>query len=111
MDREAKTGLRYDHNIVPETTMCHNINDVFSKFDFNMLNTVSNKSQSRVVADHSVRSTVSYILAVLTTHYIHAVPTEFHLLKKELDKDPTYKLIVELNEEILGEEESGELIK
>ena len=25
--------------------------------------------------------------------------------------DPTYKLILELNEEILGEEESGELIK
>ena len=76
---------------------------------FNMMNVVSNKTESRHSAEWSTRSTISYLMVVLCTHYINAKPTKYHKPFAELIKDPTYKLIYEMNKDVLGIDEYTQL--
>ena len=101
-DTETRTGVKYKHDTVPETTLRRYVNDVISHFDFNIFTSVSNKTESRYVSEFSIRSTISFLLVVLTTHFIRGVPTVFHKSKKELEKNPTWKLAHELNKKVLG---------
>ena len=101
-DREATTKETYKHDTVPETTLRRYVNDIVSQFDFNIFNNVSNKSESRAVSEYSVRSTISYCLAVLTTHFVRGKPTPFHKPIKDLEKISIYQLVEELNKKSLG---------
>ena len=76
--------------------------------EFNMMNTVSNKTESRYSAEWSTRSTISYLMVVLRTHFINSKPTKYHKPFTDLIKDPTYKLIYELNKDVLGVDEYTE---
>ena len=85
-DREKTTGDKYKHDTVPESTLQRYVNEVISLYDFNMFNTVANKTESRSVAEFSIRSTISFLLVVLTTHFVRGKPTVFHKPTKECEK-------------------------
>ena len=88
--------------MVPETTLRRYVNEVITELDFNMFTSVSNKTESRAVAEYSIRSTISFLLVVLTTHFIRATPTKFHKPRKEMEKNKTWQLVMELNRKVLG---------
>ena len=54
---------------------------------------VSNKSESRSIAEYSIRSTITYLMVVLTTHLFRAEPHPFSMPMKTLENDPLYSLI------------------
>jgi hypothetical protein len=94
---------------IPDTTICRYVDSVVGIPKFNMMNTVSNKTESHRAAEWSIRSTISYILVVLTsTHYINAKPSKYHKPFKELSKDPTYNMVRELNKDVLQINTSNE---
>ena len=101
-DRERTTGEKYKHDSVPESTLRRYVNEVISLYDFNVFNSVSNKTESRSVSEFSIRSTISFLLVVLTTHFIRGIATVFHKPKKEMEKSKLWKLVNSLNEKILG---------
>ena len=101
-EREKATGNKYTHDVVPETTLRRYVNEVITEIDFNIFGSVSNKTESRSVAEFSIRSTISFLLVLLTSHFIRAVPTKFHKPKKEMEKNETWQLVHKLNSKILG---------
>ena len=105
-DREKSTGDKYKHDLVPESTLRHYVNEVISLYDFNMFNSVSNKTESRSVTEFSIRSTVSFLLVVLTNHFVRGIPTLFHKPKKEMEKSKVWKSVNRLNKKNLGISES-----
>ena len=109
-DREKKTGLKYSTNNVPESTLRRYVNEVVSQYEFNMFNSVCNKTESRSVAELSICSTVSFLLVLLTTHFIRAKPTMFHKPQKEMEKNKTWKLVNDLNKKILGIQDSIHIV-
>ena len=66
------------------------------------MNSVSNKTESHAAAEFSIRSTICYLMVVLTTHFIRAKPTKYHHQLKDLLSNPVYCLVRKLNEGILG---------
>lgn len=64
---------------------------------------VSNKTESRLAAEFSTRSTISFLVAVLSSHFIRATPSKGH--KKtvlELRQYPVYNIVEKVNNEVLG---------
>ena len=89
-EREKTTGSKYTHDVVPDLMLCRYVNEVITELDFNMFDSVSNKTESRGVVEFSMCSTVSFLLLViLTTHFIRAIPAKFHKPKKEMEKNET----------------------
>ena len=72
---------------------------IMSHPSFNIQKAVSNKTESRSCAEWSVRSTISYLCVVLTTHFIHAEPSKFHPNKNLLDPEiaEVWSLVEELH--------------
>jgi hypothetical protein len=105
---QKKHKEKLPNEIIPYSTLRRYVDMVVGVPEFNMMKKVSNKTESRHSAEWSVRSTISYLMVVLCTHYINAEPTKYHKPFSELMKDPTYKLIYELNREVLGIDEFTE---
>ena len=78
------------------------VNEVMALPKFNTMDSVSNKTESRAAAKFSVRSTVSYMMVVLTTHFINAKPSIFHSKHKDIIKHPLYILLKTINCKCLG---------
>ena len=87
---------------LPVTSMSRIVNRVMALEKFNIMNKVSNKTQSRCAAEFSVRSTIAYMMTVVTTHFINAKPSIFHSKHNEIKKHPLYLLLSELNKKTLG---------
>ena len=99
---EAKTGKQYTSEVIPEATMRKYINKVQSIPEFNVMENVSNKTESRAAAEFSIRSTICYLLVVLCTHFVRAKPTKYHCQQKDLMSNPVYCLVRKLNSETIG---------
>ena len=82
--------------------MTHICNRVMALPQFNIMNTVSNKTESRSAAEFSVRSTISYMMVVATQHFINAKPSVFHSKHADIKKNSLYILLNELNKKTLG---------
>ena len=76
---------RYKHDQIPETTMKRYIHRIMSHPSFNIQTSVSNKTESRSSAEWSIRSTISYLVVVLATHFVYAEPSQFHPKLTSLD--------------------------
>jgi hypothetical protein len=63
-------GYRHRKDTIPSTSLNRIVNRVMALEEFNILHSVSNKTESRAAAEFSVRSSVSYMLVVVTTHFI-----------------------------------------
>ena len=94
--------VRQKKDDLPSTSMNRMVNKVMALKAFNILTNVSNKTKSRTAAEFSVRSTVSYMMVVLTTHFVNAKPSLFHSRHKEVTKNPLYQLLQKLNKSTLG---------
>ena len=94
---------RYENDTIPRSTMRRYMQRIMSHPSFNIQKSVSNKTESRSVAEWSVRSTISYLCVVLATHFIRAEPTKFHPKKNQLDLEVAeiWTLIEELNNKVL----------
>ena len=77
--------VRYRYNIVPTSTMNRYVHKIMCHPSFNIQTAVSNKTESRSSAEWSVRSTVSYLMVVLATHFVRAEPSPFHPKQNSLD--------------------------
>ena len=97
----------YKHERIPEPTLRKYVNRVMGLPALNIFKSVANKTESRAAAEHSIRSTVSYVMTVLSTHYINAPPSKWHKSKKECEKDPLYHLVKKLNMKVLGVDEAN----
>ena len=95
-------GSKYKHRLAPEATTRKYIDKISGVRKFNTYKNVSNKTESRRAAEFSIRSTISYAMAVLCSHYIKAKPSKFHIPKNILEKDPVYTLIRDMNRRVLG---------
>ena len=95
-------GVRHKKIDLPDTSMNRIVNKVMALKAFNIMNNVSNKTQSRTAAEFSVRSTVAYMMVVLTTHFVNAEPSLFHSKHKDITKSQLYKLLNHLNKKTLG---------
>ena len=51
---------------------------------FNIFSQVHTKTENRAISEWSLRSTISYALAVTTSHFIPAPRTRYHITKEEL---------------------------
>jgi hypothetical protein len=92
-----KYGNTYKSECIPEPTLRKYINRVMGQKVLNIFKKVSNKTESRAAAELSIRSTVSYLMTVLTTHFINASPSKWHKSAKECKSDPLYQLVKKLN--------------
>ena len=66
------------------------------------MNSISNKTKSCAAAEFSIRSTICYLLVVLTTHFVRANPTKCHRQPNNMMSNPVYNLLHKLNSEMLG---------
>ena len=80
---------RYRHNTIPPTTMKRYIHRIMSHPSLNIQTAVSNKTESRSSAEWSIRSTVSYAVVVMATHFVYAEPSQFHPKLTSLDPSIT----------------------
>ena len=70
----------------PEHTLNTYVSMIKSQDIFNIYGSVSNKTESRSIAEWSIRSTLSYTMIVGTTHFFPDVErTRFHPKKKDLN--------------------------
>ena len=97
-----KPGIQLKKHHIPQASMSRTVNRVMALQSFNVMDNVSNKTESRTAAEFSVRSTIAYMMVVLSTHFINAPPSEFHCRHKDIKKDPVYILLAKLNSEALG---------
>ena len=89
---------------LPTTSMSRICNRVMAIENFNIMSKVSNKTESRAAAEFSVRSTISYMMVVVTQHFINATPSVFHSKHADIKKNPLYVLLHDLNKQSLGVE-------
>ena len=68
--------------------------------DSNIQENVSNKTESHSATEFSLRSVISYMMLVLTTHFVNAEPTKYHNKIKELENNPLFQLLCELNKSV-----------
>ena len=95
-------GTEYPYEYIPESTLRKYINDVHTLHAFNYHTSVLNKTESRFASEFSIRSTISFMLVVLSTHYINAEPSIYHKPVSELEKDPIYLLIKKIKQRNVG---------
>ena len=107
-DRERETSHTYPHKTIPTTTMKRYINTVTAEEELNIFKSVGNKSESRCTAEYSIRSTIAYLMVVLTTHFFRAVPHEYSMSTKDLEKNPVFNLVKKLNDKALGMDQLSE---
>ena len=72
---------------LPAVLPCYTINSMISTIKaqclFNIYNNVGNKTESRAIAEWSLRSTLAYTMTVITNHFIPSnSPTYLHPKKK-----------------------------
>ena len=80
---------------MPTETLNHYVNVIKSQGIFTIHNTVSNKTQSRVVAEWLFQSTISYFCAVLASHYLPDIePTIFHTKRKDMSREALETLVL-----------------
>ena len=96
---------------IPDTTMNKYVKNIMSIYDFNVQEKVSNKTESRSTAEFSVRSTIAYMMVVLTTHFTNAPLSKFHSRLKDLSNNPLYALMKDLNKKMLGSELSDDELR
>ena len=96
--------VRYRYNTIPTSTMNRYMHKIMSHPSFNIQTAVSNKTESRSSAEWSVRSTISYLLVVLATHFIRAEPSSFHPKLASLDPliAEVWKIVEEENDKTLS---------
>ena len=71
---------------IPESTLNAYVSKIKSQNIFNVFRTISNKTESRSVAEWSMRSTLCYTMVVAATHFFPNVDrTIFHPRKKDLN--------------------------
>ena len=68
-DWTERHNLPYSRCKVPEATLRKYVNEVVMLPDFNVMNRVSNKTEARYTAEYSIRSTICFLMIVLTTHF------------------------------------------
>ena len=101
-ESDIRSGSKRKFESLPISSMNRVVNRVMGLHKFNIMNKVSNKTQSHSAAEFSVHSTIAYLLVVLSSHFINAPPSTFHYKQSEIIKLPVYKLIAKLNKEVLG---------
>ena len=70
---------------IPECTLNVYVNMIKCQSIFNLHNSVGNKTESRHVAEWSIRSTLAYTMVVATTHFLPDITaTKYHPKKKDL---------------------------
>ena len=77
---------------LPSSISNHTLNNFVNTFKaqcvFNVLETVGNKTESRMIAEWSLRSTLAYTVVVASNHFIPNIqPTIYHPRKKDLNPD------------------------
>lgn len=86
MGKEKKLHLL--PNKISNNTLNHFVNTIKAQFIFNVYETVGNKTESRMVAEWSLRSTLAYAMVVASNHFIPNIePTIYHPKKKDLNPD------------------------
>ena len=100
----ANNDERYRHQTIPGSTMRRYIHRIMSHPTLNLQKSVSNKTESHSSAEWSIRSTISYLCVVLSTHYIHAEPSLFHSKKSSLSSSgiADWDLVEEVNNKVLS---------
>ena len=91
---------------IPENTLNLYASVVKAQGVFNVHNSISNKTESRVCAEWSLRSTISYTMAVIVTHFIPDVtPSPFHPIRKELPREgqELLSLVEETYNDMIGQ--------
>jgi hypothetical protein len=101
-DVSEKNIIQQRKDNLPTTSISRICNRVMARKNFNIHAKVSNKTESRATAEYSVRSTISYMLVVVTQHFINAKPSKFHSKHANVKKSPLYILLNELNKQSLG---------
>lgn len=70
---------------IPQHTLNVYVSIIQSQSIFNIYSSMSNKTESRSVAEWSIRSTIAYTMIVATNHFIPGIArTPFHPKKKDL---------------------------
>ena len=95
---------RYKYDQIPTTTMSRYIHRIMSHPSFNIQTTVSNKTESRSSAEWSIRSTISYLVVVLATHFVYAEPSQFHPKLNSIDSSiaEVWKMVKLENNKVLS---------
>ena len=101
-ETQVRSGSKRKFDSLPVSSMDRVVNRVMGLHKFNIMNTVSNKTQSRSAAEFSIRSAIAYMMVVLSSHFINAPPSPYHSKHDDITKTPVYKLISKLNKEVLG---------
>ena len=71
---------------LPYSSINRVCNRVMAIEAFNIMTSVSNKMESRLGAEFSVRSTIAFMMTVLTSHFIRATPSLFHSKQSDVKK-------------------------
>ena len=101
-DYEEEKKMTYPHRTIPLETMQRYVNSITASEEFNIHRSVATKTESRAIAEFSIRSTITYLLVVMTTHFFRADPHPYSMPLKQLQSNPTYQLINQINETVLG---------
>ena len=73
---------------IPEYTLNAFVSTIKAQCIFNIYDAVGNKTESRAIAEWSLRSTLAYTMIVTANHFIPNIePNYFHPKKKDLTKD------------------------
>ena len=79
-----KQGLPY----VSKISLLKYAQRIMTQKVFNILASISNKTESRHTAEWSIRSTICFVMAVAVLHFIPFIkPTEYHMKKKDIGED------------------------
>ena len=99
---DERNGYKYRSELVPESTSLKYLSKVSTLQISIMHGSVSNKTQPRRAAALSIRSSVAYMMTVITTYFIGAKISKYHIPNQILVKIPTYQLIKVVNSIMLG---------
>ena len=93
LNKEIREKFRRNRELdllkdIPEATLNSYASIIKSQNIFTIYSSVSNKTESRSTAEWSIRSTISYALAVACAHFIPDIePTTFHPKKSDLSEE------------------------
>lgn len=74
--------------MILNSNLNHFVNTIKAQCIFNVYGTVANKTESRMVAEWSLRSTLAYGMIVASNHFIPNIePTIYHPKKKDFNPD------------------------
>lgn len=73
---------------IPDTTLNGFVNRIKAQCVFNLFDNVANKTESRAIAEWSIRSTLAFTAVVAANHFIPLKePSLYHPKKKDLNKN------------------------